>query len=273
MSPVNKLVRSVIILKNKFNQDQNITFKLIVNFIFKLLFEEELTDSNKIILDKLINELLENNENKKDLRDEEYFFDKSQTLKKFMVQLYACSLINQFLCDVGPPGIGKTNGARAFKFIRERILNIEYKNPFYMHTYNQFTRPSDYGISLMQEGKLIFRRGPLTKSMEEGNVFIGDEFNISSEDCMKVITSCLELKFGKNIIIPGIENEIVINPFFFFILCQNTRETFGRKELPEKIKVKIKIINYPKRVKEEIEEIYVSIYNKKFETTRNENNK
>ena len=33
MSSVNKLVRNVIILKNKFNQDQNITFKLIVNFV------------------------------------------------------------------------------------------------------------------------------------------------------------------------------------------------------------------------------------------------
>ena len=94
MSSVNKLIRSVIILKNKFNQDENITFKLIVNFIFELLFEEELSDSNKIILDKFISELLENNENKKDLRNEEYFFDKFQTLKKFMVQLYACSLIN-----------------------------------------------------------------------------------------------------------------------------------------------------------------------------------
>ena len=109
--------------------------------------------------------------------------------------------------------------------------------------------------------------------MEEGNAFTGDEFNISSEDYMKAITPCLELKFGKNIIIPGIEKEIKINPFFFFILCQNTRETFGRKELPEKIKVKIKIINYPERVKEEIEQICVSIYNKKFEGTKNENNK
>ena len=106
--------------------------------------------------------------------------------------------------------------------------------------------------------------------MEEGNAFTGDEFNISSEDYMKAITPCLELKFGKNIIIPLIENEIKINPFFFFILCQNTRETFGRKELPEKIKVKIKIINYPERVKEEIEQICVSIYNKKFEGTKNE---
>ena len=33
-------------------------------------------------------------------------------------------------------------------------------------------------------------------------------FNISSEDCMKAITPILELKFGKEILIPGIENKI-----------------------------------------------------------------
>ena len=111
----------------------------------------------------------------------------------------------------------------------------EYKNPFYMHKYNQFTRPSDYyGVSSMKEGKLIFRRGPLTKSMEEGNIFIGDEFNISSEDWMKAITPCLELKFGKNIIIPGIENEIKINPFFFFILCQIQEKPLEEKKYLKK---------------------------------------
>ena len=81
---------------------------------------------------------------------------------------------------------------------------------------------------------------------------------------MKAITPCLELKYNKKIIIPGIEGKIEINPNFFFIICQNTRETFGRKELPEKIKVKIKIINYPDRIQDEIEKICVSIYNKKF---------
>ena len=70
---------------------------------------------------------------------------------------------------------------------------------------------------------------------------------------MKAMTSILELKYREEILIPGIENKISIDPYFFFIIYQNTKNTFGHKDLPEKIKVKIKVINYPDRVKEEIE--------------------
>ena len=169
MSSLNKFIRSVIILTNKFSIYPNIEFNLIVNFAFELLFEEKLSDDNKDIYDILIKELIEKNKEKRNLGDEEFFFDESKNLKNFMVQLYACSLINQYLCIIGPPGIGKTICARAFAYIREKILGIEYKKPFYMHTFNQFTRPSDYyGVSLMQYGKLVFRKGPLTKSMKQG---------------------------------------------------------------------------------------------------------
>ena len=105
-----------------------------------------------------------------------------------------------------------------------------------MHTFNQFTRPSDYfGISTLKDEKLFYRESTLTKSIRKGKVFIADEFNISSEDCMKAITPVLELKFSEKIIIPGIENKVSIDPDFFFIICQNTRNTFGRMDLPEKI--------------------------------------
>lgn len=74
---------------------------------------------------------------------------------------------------------------------------------------------------------------------------------------MKTITLILELKFKEEILIPGIENKIPIDPYFFLIICQNIKNTFGHKDLPEKIKVII--INYPDRVKEEIESISESI--------------
>ena len=260
MSSINKFCRTVIILLNKFKPYNQISIESIIDFSFELLFEEHLSNKNDVIQKFLIDELIKSSNQVRDLGEEKYYFDKSERLKRFMVQMYACSLVNQYLCIIGPPGIGKTIGARAFSYIREIIFQVTYDSPFYMHTFNQFTRPSDYfGISSLKDEKLIFRDGTLTKSIKQGNVFIGDEFNISSEDCMKAITPILELKFGENILIPGIENKISIDPDFFFVICQNTKDTFGRKDLPQKIKVKIKVINYPERIKEEIEQICISI--------------
>ena len=134
-----------------------------------------------------------------------------------------------------------------------------------MHTFNQYTRPSDYlGNPSFKKEKYIFNEGSLTKSIKQGNVFIGDEFNISSEDCMKAIVPALELKFNKDIIIPGIENKISISDDFFFIICQNTKEISGRRELPERIKTKIKVVEYPERVIKEIEDICEEMWRNKF---------
>ena len=269
MSSINKFCRTIMILKNKFKKIEKITQKSIINFSFELLFEEHLSSENIEIQNYLFEELKESNIKNKDyeeiyLNKEKYYFAESDSLKKLMIQMYACSLVNQYLCIIGPTGIGKTIGARTFSYIRENIYNNKKKNcsPFYMHTFNQFTRPSDYyGISSIQNGKIVFNDGTLTKSINNGKVFIADEFNISSENCMKAITPILELNFNKEIIIPGIEKKIKISPDFFFIICQNTRNTFGRKELPEKIKVKLKIINYPEIIETDIQKICVSIYN------------
>ena len=260
MSTVSKFCRTIIIFKNKFRGKENISLESIINFSFEILFSEELSDNNSEIQAILKDEI--NNANKGlDLGEEQYYFKDSESLQKFMVQIYSCSLVNQHICIVGPPGIGKTIGARRLSLIREKILNIKYKSPFYMHTFHQFTRPNDYfGIFSLQDEKLVFREGTLTKSINEGNVFIGDEFNISSEDCMKAVAPVLELKFNESILIPGIDGEIKIDPDFFFIICQNDRNTFGRKDLPEKIKTKMKLINYPKRIQEEIENICAEMY-------------
>ena len=132
-----------------------------------------------------------------------------------------------------------------------------------MHTFHQFTRPTDYfGNSSLEKEQLVFKAGTLTKSIKKGKVFIGDEFNISSEDCMKAVSPILELIFGQEIIVPGIEGNVSINSDFFFIICQNDKSSFGRKDLPDKIKVKIKVINYPERITEEIEKICLSMYYK-----------
>ena len=263
-SSLAKLCRTIIIYLNRFSK-QNINKSNIVNFSFELLFENEISEENDEINELLINELISANQNvnyQKLRNEEKYFFENSKSLKKLMIFLYASSLVNQHLCIIGPPGIGKTLGSRAFSLIREILTGRIYESPFYMHTFNEYTRPSDYfGVSSIKDEKLIFKEGTLTKALVQGNVFIADEFNISSDDCMKSIVPSLELNYSKKLIIPGIEGKIKIDPDFFFIICQNTKDTFGRKELPEKIKFKIKTIYYPERIKEEIENICVSMFN------------
>jgi len=53
---------------------------------------------------------------------------------------------------------------------------------------------------------------------------------------MKSITPVLEQIFNQDMIIPEIEEITSIDSNFFFIICQNDVGTFGRNELPDKIK-------------------------------------
>ena len=76
---------------------------------------------------------------------------------------------------------------------------------------------------------------------------------------MKSVTPVLEQTFNQDLIIPGIEGNTSIDPNFFFIICQNDVGTFGRNELPDKIKIKLRKVIYPEQSKEEIESICSSL--------------
>ena len=76
-----------------------------------------------------------------------------------------------------------------------------------MNTFNSTTRPNEFfGTSTMSNKRIIFKDGNLTCAMKQGNVYIADEFNISTESTMKSITPSLERIYNSSIIIPGIEN-------------------------------------------------------------------
>jgi hypothetical protein len=239
----------------------NISEKDIVDTVFELLFKEK--TENIIISENIFNALLEQliEENKKKSSEEEkYFFEDSSSLKIFTVTVYLSSLINLYLCVVSPPGSGKTTSARAIAEIRAKLLKQEVS--FYIHTFHSSTKPNDYyGTTTISESEIIFKKGSLTNSLNEGSVFIADEFNILSESNMKAVTPVLEQCFNQNLVIPRIEEETQIDPNFFFIICQNDVGTFGRNELPEKMKNKLRKIEYPEQKVEEIQSICIRINN------------
>jgi MoxR-like ATPase len=264
MTAISRLCYSIMKLKKEFQgkyTNYNITEKDIVDTVFELLFREK-TENIKIsenIFNALLELLIEENK-KKSPEEEKYFFEDSSSLKIFTVTVYLSSLINLYLCVVSPPGSGKTTSARAIAEIRAKLLKQEVS--FYIHTFHSSTKPNDYyGTTTIGESGVIFKKGSLTNSLNEGSVFIADEFNISSESNMKAVTPVLEQCFNQNLVIPGIEEETQIDPNFFFIICQNDVGTFGRNELPEKMKNKLRKIEYPEQKVEEIQSICVRINN------------
>ena len=270
ITSLNRFCYGVMKLRKIFKQikyeKENITNDDIVNTVFEMLFRD---DNEKLVISEsikkaLITELIEENKKKMEEPDKEkyekYFFENSESLKNFVLIVYISSLINLYLCVVSPPGSGKTTAARAISEIRARLLNQNI--PFYIHTHHSTTKPDDfYGTTTISDSEVIFKEGSLTLAINEGSVYIADEFNISSELNMKSVTPVLEQTFNQDLIIPGIEGITSIDPNFFFIICQNDVGTSGRNELPEKIKTKLRKIIYPEQSKEEIELICSDINN------------
>ena len=256
------LCRAIKILKDYFcdnENDSNIKNEDIIETCFSLITanNQEKINISKNIYEQVINILSTN----KRYQDENYFFEDSKSLCKFMAIIYLASMINLHLCIIGPPGAGKTTAARAYGQMRHSILELSDNiQKFYMNTFNSTTRPNEFfGTSAMSNKRIVFKDGNLTNSMKIGNVYIADEFNISTETTMKSIIPVLEYIFNIPILIPGIENSVNINHKFFFIICQNDLDTFGRNDLPQKIKDRVRKIYYPEQSLEEIQKICVNI--------------
>ena len=100
------MCRAIKILKDYFcdnENDSNIKNEDIIETCFSLITanNQEKINISKNIYEQVINILSTN----KRYQDENYFFEDSKSLCKFMAIIYLASMINLHLCIIGPPDI------------------------------------------------------------------------------------------------------------------------------------------------------------------------
>ena len=221
---------------------KNIDKKDLVDYIHNLLFGEKIIN----IIPRSIRNLAEIlfNTNKQDSTDEKFYFMDSDNLKNLMINLYSCSICRIPVCLIGPTGLGKTSMARAFS---EYIRN----EPGKMYSFHLETQVDDmFGTFTFKNGMPEIMEGPLTESLKEGKVFIGDEFNLAEDSILQTLSIAFENNdenndYNSSCLIPGIGIKITYNKKFFFIACQNDLSTAGRKKLPHIIEKRLRIFDYP----------------------------
>ncbi len=137
ISSLNRFCYGIMKLKQTFfekikYEKANKTIDDIINTVLELLFRDntEEMEISESIKDVLLEELIEKNNNKMKGKDseknEKYFFENSESLKKFVLTVYISSLINLYLYVVSPPGWGKNTATRTITEIRG--INITSKN-------------------------------------------------------------------------------------------------------------------------------------------------
>ena len=253
-------IKAINIFKIEFKK---INTKIIIDYVYQLINPENKNITiDKDIYNTIRDILIKKDENTKDNKYgkvSKYFFSNSKELCSFLINAYSSYLIHNHMRFEGPTGIGKTEGACALA----RII-LEGKK-FYIQSFHSGTKPSQcYGGSTIIDNKIDVKDGLLTLAMNEGTVFIADEFNLSSKETMKSILPALSHLNEYKIYIPGIEKKIQIHKNFIFIACQNKVGTLGRNKLPDLIENSLREFTYPshiKKISEEIKEIENDVQN------------
>ena len=201
-------------------------------------------------------------------KDEKFYFKNSQNLENLMINLYTCSIIRIPVCLVGSTGLGKTSMARAFSEI------IKEDDHHIMFSFNMETQIDDlYGTFSFEQGKAIPIYGPIPNAIKNGKTFIADELNLAEDNILQSISVVLESSDeGTNVLIPGLGETFEYNKNFFFIACQNDIQTRGRRKLPEIIKKRLRIFEYPSPNEEDIKRSCEEISKNELELFESEKN-
>ena len=214
-----------------------------INYILSLLDNKTNINIPSEILEKLEIKFKNYNKfcNKYKYINENFYID-SQNIKELLINMYICMICKINVCLIGKTGIGKTHLARTFS----KIFRENDKSDILFSFNSESTMENLYGTFAFEGGKTTIVEGPLYKAIKEGLVFIADEFNLAEESVIQSLINVLEVSSqSPEVLIPGINRKIPYHKDCFIIICQNDSKTLGRKLLPNLIKKKIKIFEYP----------------------------
>jgi len=245
---LSKLCKGSIILFKTLIMSMNPIGEEVVRIINQML-----TQDSKVYISEAIQKCLIDSMDKSELKD--FYFEGSQSLKHYICIISIASMIGLPLIISGPTGVGKTQSIVAFSMIRQNC-----KRGYQMHSFHSSTRPSHfYGSVTFKDNQIMFNKGPLSSAFENGQVFIADEFNLSTQSLMKIVLPVLESSCDY-IYVPGVGEYLTKNQSFHFIACQNDLLTLGRNSTPISLLKKCRIINYPEQTLDDLQSIARSIY-------------
>ena len=236
MSSLSRFIKATIRLINILEDVDNI--EEIVLYMKDLIMSKKIKIDIPIIVQNKASSIFDKYEQLSN--EERFYYQNSPNLRSLMTNLYICSECRIPVCLVGATGLGKTSMARAFC----EIVRREYATLYSFHLETQL---SDlYGVFNFEAGKPVIQDGPLVKTMENGQVFIADEFNLAEEAVLQTLTIALEPSDENSMfLVPDTGKKIKRNNSFFFIACQNDLSTSGRRKLPPIIQKRLRTFEYP----------------------------
>ena len=236
MSSLSRFAKATVRLFNLIEEEENI--EEIIKYMREIVLTKNIDIKIPTIIQNKAGEIFDKNEQMS--TDERFYYQNSPSLRNLMTNLYVCSECRIPVCLVGATGLGKTSMAKAF-------CEITRKEFATLYSFHMETQLSDlYGVFNFEAGKAVIQDGPLVKTMENGQVFIADEFNLAEEAVLQTITIALEPADENSIfLVPDTGKKIIRKKTFFFIACQNDLSTAGRKKLPEIIQKRLRTFEYP----------------------------
>ena len=175
MSSLSRFTRANIRLFDLLKSEENI--EEITNYMEKIILNKDVNIGIPIKIQNKSGKIFDKNEQIS--VDERFYFQNSPNLGNLMTHLYVCSECRIPVCLVGATGLGKTIMVRAFCEIVRR------ENPI-LYSFHMDTQLSDlYRIFNFETGKVVIQDGLLVKTVENGQIFIADEFNLEKKQFYK----------------------------------------------------------------------------------------